>query len=201
MICLIPLLLIKGFAIEIKGDSALDHRVRFFSANDLSIGFYLGRVEQVLSDPSYKETLSIHDAIELYECYRFMDSGIRAIQWDDDCYTELMAASEVARSAACKRMQEIVANDDLLLTIDSLEYYYESPFWMLFAFSSAWNHVNAEQMAKVLAAKPNQLHYMLKRERLTKVYDEILAESLVANPMIGIRLVCGYLASMILIIW
>ena len=90
----------------------MDRRVRFFSANDLSIGFYLDRVEQVLSDPSYKPTLTIHDAIELYECYRFMTSGIRANRWDDDWYTELRAASEIAKSVACKRMREIVANDD-----------------------------------------------------------------------------------------
>ena len=135
----------------------MDRRVRFFSANDLSIGFYLDRVEQVLSDPSYKPTLTIHDAIELYECYRFMTSGIRANRWDDDWYTELRAASEIAKSAACKSMREIVANDDLLPIIDSLDFDYESPFWMLFEFSSAWDHVDGEQMAKVLAAKPNQL--------------------------------------------
>ena len=167
----------------------MDRRVRFFSANDFSIGFYLDRVEQVLSDPSYKPTLTIHDAIEFYECYRFMDSGIRASRWDDGRYAQLRAASEIARGAACKRMREIVANNDLLLIIDSLDFDYESPFWMLFEFSSAWNHVDAEQIAKVLAAKPNQLHYMLRRKRLTKVYDETLAESLVANPMIGIPII------------
>lgn len=167
----------------------MDRRVRFFSANDLSIGFYLDRVEQVLSDPSYKPTLTIHDAIELYECYRFMTSGIRANRWDDDWYTELRAASEIAKSAACKRMREIVANDDLLPIIDSLDFDYESPFWMLFEFSSAWDHVDGEQMAKVLAAKPNQLQNILRRKRLTRAYDEILAESLVANPMIGIPII------------
>ena len=63
----------------------MKHRVHWFSVNDLSVGFYLPRIEEILHDfKPGNEIRDVNDILELYEITKFVAYKAYPKSWGHD---------------------------------------------------------------------------------------------------------------------
>ncbi|WP_064606864.1 hypothetical protein [Streptobacillus moniliformis] len=63
-------------------DTNYDLRVKYWSTNDLTIGFYLKRIEEIVCDFVIDKKIDdINEIIELYNIQQFFQNGIYSIHW------------------------------------------------------------------------------------------------------------------------
>ena len=65
---------------------------KFYSANDMSIGWGLQRAETVIDTFNQSEEITnINYALELYNIIKLFDTKVQLKSWDDSRYNELTA--------------------------------------------------------------------------------------------------------------
>ncbi|MCK9482280.1 MAG: hypothetical protein M0R38_11035 [Bacteroidia bacterium] len=132
------------------------NRVKFYSASDLSLGTFLGRIEDVLNSAIIPQNLN--DIIELYNIQKFINNKIYSKNWDStkiDNYQHQISQFKVI-------IPQWIANHKNTLTecVSNIYPEYKVDFWEvigIYNISKDWS----DSYFKVLSASFSLYHILL----------------------------------------
>lgn len=156
-------------------DTNDDLRVKYYSTNDLSAGFYLKRIEDIICNfVVEKKRVDINEIIELYNIQQFFHNGIYSIHWTKQ---QLNDYSEIVSdfSKVIGEFFSRINTDTIESMFDTIYYDYRNDFWKLIEKYKVYDKISVEQFRKIILNKHFILNDVLKCKNIVKKFsDEII---------------------------
>lgn len=153
-------------------------RVKFFSQNDLCYGLHLDKIETI-KIPDSKD-VTINDAIEFNEIKRYFDDGARSQLWDDGKLNEYKKKSGKLDSL-CKRFFNQIADGNIMVLYNDIEFGYHSEFWRLFDDCKLYNKISDDVFETLLNHDRVSPYDVFKYKNIVRKYGKILREYILNN--------------------
>lgn len=174
-------------------DTNDDLRVKYYSTNDLSAGFYLKRIEDIICNfVVEKKRVDINEIIELYNIQQFFHNGIYSIHWTKQ---QLNDYSEIV-SDFSKVIGEFftrINTDTIESLFDTIYYDYRNDFWKLIEKYKVYDKISVEQFRKIILNKHFILNYVLKCKNIVKKFSDEIITYMEKNPFCAEIILSYYL--------
>lgn len=152
-------------------------RVQYFSNYDMSISYYLQNAEEAISKYHLGWRPSdINDVIELYNIWLFMENGISMNSWTEETKLEIRGYKEDVVSYFNR-----LDNSSMSRIYHTIIIEYRCYFWEIIDRFNISGLINKDTLSSALSENTYELRYLLRRERLVKKHDKILAELVKQN--------------------
>ena len=155
-------------------------RVKFYSTTDISIGYYLNRVEEILTKYSDENTLipSFIDAIELGNALKFIENQIYSKEWTRD----FIDIKKIVKSKVNKFFNT-ASNEDILEYMSSLRKgsQYLDDFFEVFSRYKYAKKIHEIQFFKVFYQIDISIRHILKNDYFINSYPESIKESFLSK--------------------
>lgn len=174
-------------------DTNDDLRVKYYSTNDLSAGFYLKRIEDIICNfVVEKKRVDINEIIELYNIQQFFHNRIYSIHWTKQ---QLNDYSEVV-SDFSKVIGEFfsgINTDTIESMFDTIYYDYRNDFWKLIEKYKVYDKISVEQFRKIILNKHFILNDVLKCKNIVKKFSDEIITYMEKNPFCAEIILSYYL--------
>lgn len=152
-------------------------RIQFFSTYDMSISHYLQQAEEVIAKYSSGwRPNEINDVIELYNIWQFVDHGIYMKDWSDRTLQEIRGYKEPIIRFFTDIDREIWPD-----TYKQIEHGYRHCFWEIIDQFNITGFMTLESVKAAISENDYELIDILRRERLVRKHDKIVAQLLLEN--------------------
>lgn len=162
----------------------MEHRVKFYGANDFSISYYLSRMEIIfdLFIEKKKEISNFTDAIELENTFKIFDSGNYSTNWSEEYIDKVNSYKNVLKS----KINEFYgrASSELILKYMILlkyEYKYREDFFDIFCRFNYGSKISENEFEDNFWKSELPLYYLLKDKYFSSVYPKFIKESFLAK--------------------
>lgn len=162
----------------------MEHRVKFYGANDFSISYYLSRMEIIfdLFIEKKKEISNFTDAIELQNTFKIFDSGNYSTNWSEEYIDKVNSYKNVLKS----KINEFYgrASSELILKYMILlkyEYKYREDFFDIFCRFNYGSKISENEFEDNFWKSELPLYYLLKDKYFSSVYPKFIKESFLAK--------------------
>lgn len=174
-------------------DTNDDLRVKYYSTNDLSAGFYLKRIEDIICNfVVEKKRVDINEIIELYNIQQFFHNRIYSIHWTKQ---QLNDYSEIVSD-----FSRVIGEFFLRINIDTIEslfdtiyYDYRNDFWKLIEKYKVYDKISVEQFRKIILNKHFILNDVLKCKNIVKKFSDEIITYMEKNPFCAEIILSYYL--------
>lgn len=174
-------------------DTNDDLRVKYYSTNDLSAGFYLKRIEDIICNfVVEKKRVDINEIIELYNIQQFFHNRIYSIHWTKQ---QLNDYSEIV-SDFSKVIGEFflgINTDTIESMFDTIYYDYRNDFWKLIEKYKVYDEISVEQFRKIILNKHFILNDVLKCKNIVKKFSDEIITYMEKNPFCAEIILSYYL--------
>lgn len=174
-------------------DTNDDLRVKYYSTNDLSAGFYLKRIEDIICNfVVEKKRVDINEIIELYNIQQFFYNRIYSIHWTKQ---QLNDYSEIV-SDFSKVIGEFfsgINTDTIESMFDTIYYDYRNDFWKLIEKYKVYDKISVEQFRKIILNKHFILNDVLKCKNIVKKFSDEIITYMEKNPFCAEIILSYYL--------
>lgn len=174
-------------------DTNDDLRVKYYSTNDLSAGFYLKRIEDIICNfVVEKKRVDINEIIELYNIQQFFHNRIYSIHWTKQ---QLNDYSEIV-SDFSKVIGEFfsgINTDTIESMFDTIYYDYRNDFWKLIEKYKVYDKISVEQFRKIILNKHFILNDVLKCKNIVKKLSDEIITYMEKNPFCAEIILSYYL--------
>lgn len=174
-------------------DTNDDLRVKYYSTNDLSAGFYLKRIEDIICNfVVEKKRVDINEIIELYNIQQFFHNRIYSIHWTKQ---QLNDYSEIVSD-----FSRVIGEFFWGINIDTIEsmfntiyYDYRNDFWKLIEKYKVYDKISVEQFRKIILNKHFILNDVLKCKNIVKKFSDEIITYMEKNPFCAEIILSYYL--------
>lgn len=174
-------------------DTNDDLRVKYYSTNDLSAGFYLKRIEDIICNfVVEKKIVDINEIIELYNIQQFFHNRIYSIHWTKQ---QLNDYSEIV-SGFSRVIGEFFSGiniDTIESMFDTIYYDYRNDFWKLIEKYKVYDKISVEQFRKIILNKHFILNDVLKCKNIVKKFSGEIITYMEKNPFCAEIILSYYL--------
>lgn len=174
-------------------DTNDDLRVKYYSTNDLSAGFYLKRIEDIICNfVVEKKRVDINEIIELYNIQQFFHNRIYSIHWTKQ---QLNDYSEIVSNFS-KVIGEFFSGiniDTVESMFDTIYYDYRNDFWKLIEKYKVYDKISVEQFRKIILNKHFILNDVLKCKNIVKKFSGEIITYMEKNPFCAEIILSYYL--------
>lgn len=154
-------------------------RVHFYSANDMSVGFYLDRLESVLNSYEENKTYSdLNDVIELWHCKKIIACGFREI-WDETKQNRYKEIAKKLPSDIIRYFQTIEANS-FLSKFGTLDYEYQQTIFDIFD-KIVKTFLTENILNQILTNHPHLIRSVLNSSNTVNRFSKLIREYLKSN--------------------
>lgn len=174
-------------------DTNDDLRVKYYSTNDLSAGFYLKRIEDIICNfVVEKKRVDINEIIELYNIQQFFHNRIYSIHWTKQ---QLNDYSEIVSdfSKVIGKFFSEVNTDTIESMFDTIYYDYRNDFWKLIEKYKVYDKISVEQFRKIILNKHFILNDVLKCKNIVKKFSDEIITYMEKNPFCAEIILSYYL--------
>ena len=154
----------------------MNNGVKYYSDNDMSIGWYLEKAEKVIN--SYDENNS-HDDInyilELYNISLLFDSQERLNTWEDVYYSDLKSKVNKFMPIIAKYFHNL----DILKIksfYNKISRQYQEDFWRLFSRFKVYEKVKNEEFTSILYEFNVSIYLLLIHQDIVKYFDNEISD-------------------------
>lgn len=151
-------------------------RVKFYSKFDMSVGFYIRRVVNIIENFNAEKTITdINEILELYNIQLFISNKIYPTHWDEQQRKNYTEVAKLFSKTIGIFFSEI--NTNLLdQFFETLEYDYRDDFWELIEKYNVYEKVSRSMFIKLLSSKKIYLTQVLRCKKIVNYFsDEILS--------------------------
>lgn len=151
-------------------------RVKFYSKYDMSVGFYIRRVANIIENFNAEiEITDINEIIELYNIQLFISNEIYPTHWDEQQRKNYTETTNFFSKTIGIFFSEI--NINLLdQFFEILEYDYRDDFWKLIEKYNVYKKVSHSMFIKLLSSEKFYLTQVLRCKKIVNYFsDEILS--------------------------
>ncbi len=146
-------------------------RVKYYSANDLSAGFYLKRVEDIVCNfVVEKKRVDINEIIELYNIQQFFQNRIYSIHWTKQQLNDYSKIVSNFSKVIGKFFSEMNI-DTIESMFDTIYYDYRNDFWKLIEKYKVYDKISIEQFRNIILNKHFFLKDVLKCKNIVKKFS------------------------------
>lgn len=150
-------------------------RICFFSANDLSISYYLDKVDTLLTEyANGKIPVDINDHLELYNIALYYDSGLYLKKWDADTLTFI---------SNCKNRAILYISQldrtTITVTIGKILPCYTQNFFDIISSCSLERLLTSKDIETITSGNDRILLAILKCKKLVNVFGTVLAKIII----------------------
>ena len=174
-------------------DTNDDLRVKYYSTNDLSAGFYLKRIEDIICNfVVEKKRVDINEIIELYNIQQFFHNRIYSIHWTKQ---QLNDYSEIVSdfSKVIGKFFSGINIDTIESMFDTIYYDYRNDFWKLIEKYKVYDKISVEQFRKIISNKHFILNDVLKCKNIVKKFSGEIITYMEKNPFCAEIILSYYL--------
>ncbi len=174
-------------------DTNDDLRVKYYSTNDLSAGFYLKRIEDIICNfVVEKKRVDINEIIELYNIQQFFHNRIYSIHWTKQQLNDYSEIVSDFSKVICKFFSEINI-DTIESMFDTIYYDYRNDFWKLIEKYKVYDKISVEQFRKIILNKHFILNDVLKCKNIVKKFSGEIITYMEKNPFCAEIILSYYL--------
>lgn len=174
-------------------DTNDDLRVKYYSTNDLSAGFYLKRIEDIICNfVVEKKIVDINEIIELYNIQQFFYNRIYSIHWTKqqlNDYSEIVSGF----SKVIGKFFSGINIDTIESMFDTIYYDYRNDFWKLIEKYKVYDKISVEQFRKIILNKHFILNDVLKCKNIVKKFSGEIITYMEKNPFCAEIILSYYL--------
>lgn len=174
-------------------DTNYDLRVKYWSTNDLTIGFYLKRIEEIVCDFVIDKKIDdINEIIELYNIQQFFQNGIYSIHWTKQ---QLNDYSEIVSefSKVIGKFFSKINVDTIESMFDTLYSEYRNDFLKLIENYKVYDKISVDQFRNIILNKHFLLNDVLKCKNLVKKFSNEIVTYIEKNPFCAKIMLSYYL--------
>lgn len=168
------------------------NRAKYYSENDLSIGYNLIKCEGVIkSFDELKDYHDINEIIEFYNVYIFFQHKMKLEHWSDDEYKSYCMIAKKMKGIVYKFFNSI--NDDNFKELyESVWFNYKDDFWLLFNNVLDKVEISNSVFCSVFNSEHVNIYDILYNKKIVSKYSEQIREFLVNNPNISADVLVQY---------
>ncbi|MGF9914655.1 hypothetical protein ABEX47_16870 [Paenibacillus ehimensis] len=163
-------------------------RIKFYSANDLTYGYYLRKSEELIHEyAAGKEVKGINDLIELYNVKKYFDNKIYPSDWTPENiqYYESIVGKYVG--VIGKRFSR-VSEDDLRVLYDEVDRQYKNDFWELIEKFKVYEKISTSKFQEFINTSKIYIHEILMHQKLTEHFGQAVREYLICHSSLSAEL-------------
>lgn len=158
-----------------------NRRIKYYSSEDLSCGYYLEKASKVMEGFAENDEYSdINKIIEFYNIHCYFENEIYLLKWSE--------AEKERYKILVKKFMKIIGKYFLQININNLiniltniNIEYLDDFWKLFDKFKVYKRVSREKMAAIMSHAQFRLNDILVCKNLVEYYKEELREYLLAH--------------------
>lgn len=147
----------------------MKHRIKYYSNSDLSTGWNLKKIEEVIENyDETKEDYEINDIIEFYNITQFLNNKLYLNNWDDVYVEKLKNANKKIKASIGKYCSKI-NNRNLYKTFEDVERHYKEDFFEIIEKYKIYNRISQREFNRLIY-NTYYLEIALKNKRISKFY-------------------------------
>lgn len=158
------------------------NRIKFYSSSDLSISFFVDRIEEVLKMIEHKkEVKNINDIIEIYNIQKFFDAKMFLKTWtetDIEHYKSLISSNIKTISQFFK----LINDNNIIFIYKDIDMYYKSDFWELIDNLKIYKNISINIFYLLLNESVNFLYEILKNKNISTYAGAAIRSYMLNNP-------------------
>lgn len=155
----------------------MGYRVHWFSRNDMSIGYHLPRIEQIIEEFNIaKDITDVNDILELFEITKFVENGAYPKSWGQD----MLSMVKQFKPIVAKYFKQITKSE-LSNIYRSIDFGYRDSFWEIIDVFEIKGLID-ENSLQTSFNESWELRELMYREKLVKRHGGLLRRFLISNP-------------------
>lgn len=167
----------------------MEHRVHWFSRNDMSIGYHLPRIEKIIEGFNLGNDITdVNDILELFEITKFVDNDAYPKSWGQD----MLSVVKQFKPIVAKYFKQITKLE-LPIIYRLVDFGYRDSFWEIIDTFEIKGLIDDNSL-QASFSENWELRGLLYREKLVKRHGVLLRELLVSNPYSAEWLLNEYVA-------
>lgn len=156
----------------------MEHRIKYYSRSDLSTGWNLKKLEEVINNyDETKEDYEINDIIEFYNITKFLNNELYLKNWNETYIERLKEINKKLKASIGKYCAKINYKN-LWDIFNEVERTYKDDFFEIFESYKLYNKIN-ERTFNRLITNTYILGMILKNKNLTNTYTDIIRKKLI----------------------
>ena len=168
--------------------------IKFYGVHDMSSGLHLQQMESFFQHWDEKVSRpSLSTILELYNIKKFIDSGMRLLDWTDEQFSEYQDR--------CKNIPQIlgryfsaISDANLQGICQEVNWTYAADFWQLICDYKVYRRISPEVFKQLLETNENIVWYVLMHKGLAVAFGPVISEHLVHNSHTAEQLLAHFLA-------
>lgn len=168
-------------------------RVKYYSVNDLSVGFYVKRIEDIICNFVFEaKRTDINEIIELYNIQQIFENKIYHRYWTKQQLNDYSGIIKSFSKVMGKYFSEI--NIDVMESMfDAINYNYRDDFWKLIEKYKVYDKIPVEIFRNIILNKHFILNDVLKCKNIVKNFSKEIVTNMEINPLCAEILLSYYL--------
>lgn len=151
----------------------MEHRIKYYSKSDLSVGWNLQKIEEVIKEYDEKrEDYEINDIIEFYNITKFLDNKLYLKNWDEIYIEKLKEVNKKLKASIGKYCSKI-NNKNLYEIFKNVEREYKENFFKIIEKYKIYNRISKREFNRLIY-NTYYLEIVLKNKRISKYYADII---------------------------
>lgn len=151
----------------------MEHRIKYYSKSDLSVGWNLQKIEEVIKEYDEKrEDYIINDIIEFYNITKYLDNELYLKNWDKDYINDLKKIN-IKLKASIGRYFNNIKNKNIYEIFNLIEIRYKEDFFKIFENYKLYNRINQTSFNRLIS-NTHILELVLRNRKITEVYTDII---------------------------
>lgn len=151
----------------------MEHKIKYYSKSDLSVGWNLQKIEEVIKEYDEKiEDYKINDIIEFYNITKFLDNELYLKNWDKN-YIDYLKKINIKLKASIGRYFSNIKNKNIYEIFNLIEIRYKEDFFEIFENYKLYNRINETSFNRLIS-NTHILELILRNKKITEVYTDII---------------------------
>lgn len=158
-------------------------KVKFFSKNDMSCGYYLSKAETIIKN--FDETkdflkYGVIDIIELYNIKLFIDLELYLKSWSSE-YIDFIKAIVKKFTPIIGQFFNSISEDNLKDLYLSLDFDYNEDYWTLMEKYKIYKKISQDAFYDLISHPEVSLRIILKHRKITNYYGATIAKRMLED--------------------
>ena len=151
----------------------MEHRIKYYSKSDLSVGWNLQKIEEVINEYDEKrKDYKINDIIEFYNITKYLDNELYLKNWDTE-YIDDLKKINIKLKASIGRYFNNIKNKNIYEIFSLIEIRYKEDFFEIFENYKLYNRINQKSFNRLIS-NTHILELVLRNKKITEVYTDII---------------------------